>query len=85
VPPSAAIGNRAFVALPPVLFEGKPRVDQYIQQENITLFRKRLSETSGTAERKVILRLLAAEQAKGDPFDSRWTSGWLESELQPPK
>ena len=60
-------------------------MDQYIQRENITLFRKRLSETSDTAARKVILRLLAAEQAKGDPLKSRWTSGWLKSELQPPK
>jgi len=60
-------------------------VDRYIQQQNIALFTKRLSETSDTAAREVILRLLATEQAKGDPLDSRRTSGWLQSELQPPK
>ncbi len=59
-------------------------MDDYIRQQNITLFRKRLSETSDTAAREVILRLLATEQAKGDPLNSR-TPGWLKSELEPPK
>jgi hypothetical protein len=66
-------------------FERKPRVDTYIKRENIALFRKRLSEASDTAERNVLLKLLAEEQAKGDPLKSRRSSGWLKSELQPPK
>jgi hypothetical protein len=53
-------------------------VDQYIQQENIALFRKRLSETSDTAAREVILRLLAAEQAKGDPLIDRLEAACLQ-------
>jgi hypothetical protein len=60
-------------------------VDQYIHQENVALYKKRLSETSDTAARKILLKLLAEEQAKGDPLNSRWTSGWLKSKLQPPR
>jgi hypothetical protein len=59
--------------------------DQYIQRENIALFRKRLLETSDHAARQVLLKLLAEEEAKGDPLKSRWASGWLKSELQSPK
>jgi hypothetical protein len=59
-------------------------VDQYIQRENIILLTKRLSETTDTAARKVISRLLAAEQAKGDP-NPVGPRDWLKSKLQPPK
>jgi hypothetical protein len=43
-------------------------VDQYVHRENIKLYRKRLSETSDLAARKILLRLLAEEVAKGDPL-----------------
>ena len=49
----------------PVLLERKPRVDQYVHRENIALYRRRLLETSDPAARKVLLRLLAEEEAKG--------------------
>ncbi len=60
-------------------------MDQYIQRENIALYQKCLAETNDAVARKVLLKLLAEERAKGDPLNSRWTSGWLTSELQPPK
>jgi hypothetical protein len=60
-------------------------VDQYIQRMNINLYQERLAETSDAVARKVLLKLLAEERAKGDPLKSRWISGWLASELQPPK
>ncbi len=60
-------------------------MDQYIQRENIALYQKRLAETSDAVVRKVLLKLLAEERAKGDPLNSRWISEWLASELQPPK
>lgn len=51
-------------------------MDQYIHRENIKLYRKRLLETSDLAARTILLKLLAEEVAKGDPLESRWTSGW---------
>lgn len=59
--------------------------DQYIRRENIALFRKRLLETSDIAARRVLLKLLAEEEAKGDPFKSHWTFGWLQGDLKPCK
>jgi hypothetical protein len=60
-------------------------VDQYIQWENIALLEKCLSETSDAVAHRDLRRLLADERAKGDPLKSRWLSGWLRSDLQPPK
>jgi hypothetical protein len=57
------------VALPPVYSPGEARVDQYIHRENIALFRKRLSETNDLAARRVLLKLLAEEEAKGNPSE----------------
>jgi hypothetical protein len=43
-------------------------VDRYIHLENLALFRKRLADSSITeAERKVILKLLADEEAREPP------------------
>jgi len=43
-------------------------VDRYIHLENLALFRKRLAESSTTeAEREVILKLLAEEEARELP------------------
>ena len=41
-------------------------MDNYIHRENLALLRKRLAETQDEAMRRVILRLLAEEQAKGE-------------------
>jgi hypothetical protein len=60
-------------------------VEQYIRRENIALYRRRLLETSDLAARKILLKLLADEEAKGDPLKSRSLSGWLNSELCAPK
>jgi hypothetical protein len=39
-------------------------MDEYIHRENLTLFKKRLAEARTDAEREVILKLLADEEAK---------------------
>jgi hypothetical protein len=39
-------------------------MDKYIHRENLTLFKKRLAESHSDAEREVILKLLADEEAK---------------------
>jgi hypothetical protein len=40
-------------------------MDRFIRRENIALFRTRLSQATTEEQRKVILQLLAAEEAKG--------------------
>jgi hypothetical protein len=60
-------------------------VEQYIQRGNIALFRKRLLEPNNVAARQILLKLLAAEEAKGDPLESCWPARWLQSELKSPK
>ena len=39
-------------------------MDKYIHKENLILFRKRLAEARTDAEREVVLKLLADEEAK---------------------
>ena len=39
-------------------------MEKYIHRENLALLRKRLAETNDEAQRKVILNLLADEEAK---------------------
>ena len=39
-------------------------MEKYIHQENLALLRKRLAETEDEAQRKIILKLLAQEEAK---------------------
>jgi hypothetical protein len=41
-------------------------MDKYIHQENLALFRKKLAETEDESQLKVILKLLAEEEAKGE-------------------
>jgi hypothetical protein len=78
-------GDREPVMLPPALLERKPRVDQSIHRENIALYKIRILETSDAAARKVLLRLLAEEETKGDPLRSSSAWRWLESDLRPPR
>ena len=40
-------------------------MDKYIRKQNLALLSKRLAETQDGAQRKVILKLLAEEEAKG--------------------
>ena len=40
-------------------------MENFIHRENLALLRKRLAETRDEAQRKVILKLLAEEEAKG--------------------
>ena len=45
-------------------------MDKYIHRENLTLFKKRLAEARTDAEREVILKLLANEEAKEPPSEN---------------
>jgi hypothetical protein len=42
-------------------------MEKFIHQENLALFRKRLAEPHDDAERQVLLKLLAEEEAKDFP------------------
>ena len=42
-------------------------MEKFIHRENLTLFKKHLAEPHTDAEREVLLRLLAEEQAKEPP------------------
>jgi hypothetical protein len=42
-------------------------MEKYIHRENLTLFKKCLAEARADAERAVLLKLLADEQAKEPP------------------
>lgn len=39
-------------------------MEKFIQRENLALFKRRLAESHTDAEREVLLKLLAEEQAK---------------------
>jgi len=43
-------------------------MDKYIHRENLALLRKRLAEDCDDAQRQVLLKLLAEEEAKALPF-----------------
>jgi hypothetical protein len=43
-------------------------MDKFIHRENLALFKKRLSEARDDAMRRVLLRLLAEEEAKDPSF-----------------
>ena len=42
-------------------------MEKYIHRENLALFKKRLAESRSDAEREVLLKLLADEEAKEPP------------------
>jgi hypothetical protein len=46
----------------------KTSVESFIQSENIKNFKKRLEAPTDHAQRRVLLRLLAEEKAKAEPF-----------------
>jgi hypothetical protein len=42
-------------------------MDKFIHRENLALYKKRLAETTDEPTRRVILKLLAEEEAKDAP------------------
>ncbi len=42
-------------------------MEKFIHRENLVLLKKRLAESHGDAEREVLLKLLADEEAKEPP------------------
>ncbi len=46
---------------------GSFAIEKFIHQENLALFRKRLAEPHSDAEHKVLLKLLAEEEARDLP------------------
>ena len=46
-------------------------VERFIHRENVALFRMRLAEPHDDAERKVLLQLLAEEEAKDPPREEK--------------
>jgi len=66
----AGVDCRRFPPQKVVLFtisEIDPLMDKFIHQENLALFKKRLAEAHTDAEREVLMKLLAEEQAKEPP------------------
>ena len=56
---SVTVGS---VALAPVI--RRATVEKFIQRKNVTLYRKRLAEPHTEAEHKILLKLLADEEAR---------------------
>ena len=46
-------------------------VESFIHRENVALFRRRLAELHDDAERRVLLQLLAEEEAKDLPREEK--------------
>ncbi len=42
-------------------------MEKYVHRENVALFKQRLAEAHSDAEREVLLKLLAEEEAKEPP------------------
>ena len=42
-------------------------MEKFVQRENVILYKKRLAEPQSDAERKIILKLLADEEARDAP------------------
>ena len=63
---SVTVGS---VALAPVI--GRAIVEKFIQRENVTLYKKRLAEPHTDAEHRIILKLLADEEAKDAPLSQK--------------
>lgn len=50
-------------------------MEKYFHRENMALFKKRLAEAHSDAEREVLLKLLADEEAKAkEPSAEKWHS-----------
>jgi hypothetical protein len=42
-------------------------MEEFIRQQNLALFKKRLAELHTDAEQEILIKLLADEEAKGPP------------------
>ena len=49
----------------------RPAMEKFIQRGNIALFKRRLAGTKDEADRAVIMKLLAEEEAKGEAVPPR--------------
>lgn len=54
-------------------------MEKFIHRENLALYRKRLAEPLNDAQREVLLKLLAAEQAKEPVPKNEKTVGLVET------
>jgi hypothetical protein len=61
--------GEAFGVLP-LPNEGDFSIQRYVHEENILLYRKLLADTMDEEKRKIILKLLAEEEAKELPTSS---------------
>jgi hypothetical protein len=43
-------------------------VEEFIHRENLIIFKRRLAEAKNDAQRQMLLKLLAEEEAKGGPL-----------------
>jgi hypothetical protein len=58
----------ASIAAPSFSFQsGRLAMEKYIHRKNLALFKKRLAESHSDAERQMLLKLLAEEEAKEPP------------------
>lgn len=67
---SAEKHHKMFGVLP-LPSEGDFPMQRYVHEENILLYRKLLAETTDEEKRKIILRLLAEEEAKELPASAK--------------
>jgi hypothetical protein len=42
-------------------------MDEFIRRENLIIFRRRLAEATSDAQREILVKLLAEEEARGRP------------------
>ena len=52
-------------------------MENFIRRENLTIFRRRLAETNDDTQRQILLKLLAEEEARGDPLTPDTAAGQL--------
>jgi hypothetical protein len=48
-------------------------MERFIHRENLKLFRQQLEATTDEARRRMLLRLLAEEEAKNDQLGDEWS------------
>jgi hypothetical protein len=43
-------------------------MEDFVHRENLIIFKRRLAESSSESQRQILLKLLAAEEARGHPL-----------------
>ena len=56
--------------------QGAMDMEKYVHRENVALFKKRLAEAHSDAEREVLLKLLADEEAKAKEPPPKVVFSW---------